>query len=651
VALTALLAAVRPLTTRATPLASRADILEPPPSSALIPGQEQFDATRYDLTLDLDFDTGTLDGSVTVYGTALVDGFQEVILDLHQDLEVTAALSGEHSLAFVHQDSALTVTLQRTFTTGEDFFCTVFYNGTPPQQGTFLGFAFDQHNGQPIASSISQPRDARNWWPCKDTPVDKAFVTTHITVPDTMIAVSNGQLMLTTPAGSGRTTYHWDENYPIATYLISVTATNYTGWEETYVTASQDSMPVVYYAYPERLALAQEDWSLTVPMLEAFVDAFDEEYPFIDEKYGMAMIEAAGGFEHQTCTSYGSGAVTGTHENDVIVAHELAHSWWGNLVTPAAWNDIWLSEGLATWCEALWLQRSAGWEAYHDHLRDLGAGQFLGTIYAPDYLYSRTVYNKGAWVVHMLRHIMGEEAFFQLLRSWAAAYGYANASTAQFTALAASVHGSDLAWFFAPWLYDEGRPQYRYRWSWQPADIEYEVFLQIEQIQTHGPIFRMPIDIGLQLASGDTLMTTVVDSLPVQEVTIPVSEPPLALYLDPYDWILKFAVEIPIGIAEAGAPPAARPLRLARVAPNPVAAGGTSILYELGEAAHVRAAVYDATGRMVARLGDAWQPRGRHRLTWDGRQPGAGTMAASGVYFLRLEAGGAEETRRLVVLR
>jgi aminopeptidase N len=387
---------------------------------------------------------------------------------------------------------------------------------------------------------------------------------------------------------------------------------------------------------------------VTVPMIEAFADAFGEEYPFIGEKYGMAMIEWSAGMENQTCTSYGSVLVTGDHRNDITVAHELSHQWWGNLVTPAEWNDIWLAEGFATWCEALWLEISSGSEAYRSHMEQMSWHLFPGTVWSPDFLFNFTVYYKGAWVVHMLRHVMGDEDFFQLLRAWAAAYGWDNASTTDFQALATTVHGDNLDWFFDQWVYGEGRPFYLYDWEKTFVGPHWDVELTIEQIQIPFSLFRMPIDIGLVLAGGDTTTTTIINGTAVQTIHLTADDEPVELLLDPFDWILKGAAQA--GIGETGTPAAPARVMLEPARPNPVPSSGTAITYALTQPGQVRLAIYGASGRLVAMLGDGWQPAGQHQQRWDGRAFD-GRRAASGVYFLRLEAAGQSLTRRLVLTR
>jgi aminopeptidase N len=619
------------------------ELHRPPLRAAPLTGQEDFDVLHYDLALDIDFTNERVDGVLTVTGESRIAALTQVPLDLHEAMVVSAVTRAGTPLAFTHPGGVLDITLDRPFAPGEPWSVSVTYGGHPEQAG-FLAFGFDEHDGVPIAASLSEPTYARNWWPCKDVPDDKALADLHVTVPDTLVVASNGTLISTTPAGQGRHTFHWQETYPISTYLVSVAVTNYVIFTDQYITASQDTMPVVFYSYPERLTQAQEDWSVTVPMMETYVSLFGE-YPFLDEKYGMAMFQWGGAMEHQTCTTYSAGLTRGDHTYDWVVAHELAHMWWGDLVTLGDWRDIWLNEGFATHAEALWVEDWEGPDAYRDYMRGMDIGFFLGTVYDPEYLFNQTVYKKGGWVLHMLRHLMGDEAFFQLLREWAVEFAYGNALTTDFKALAESVHGGSLAWFFDPWLYEEGRPLYTY-W-WLPVDQgggAWSVSLHVEQTQLNAPIFNMPVDIGVVVAGGDTTWSVIGDSLAMQSFAVAAAAEPTAVLFDPWSWILRGAVEIEpptAGLPGQPSEPAIHGLRLEPVHPNPLA-GPFKVEYALGRPGHVLVRIYDVAGRLAARLDAGRQLAGVHQMTITQEFP-------SGVYFLRMSADGQQAIRRLVI--
>ncbi len=605
-------------------------------------GQTDFDVLHYDLALDIDFIGESISGVLTVTSESIVASLTTLVLDLHPAMVVSAVDRDGIPLPYTHANNLLTVNLDRPFAPGEPFAVRVTYGGQPAQGG-FLAFGFGAHNGALIAASLSEPNYARNWWPCKDVPDDKATADLHFTVPDTMVVASNGLLVGTTAPAPGKITYHWREIYPISTYLVSVTATNFTVFEDQYISASQDTMPVIFYSYPERLTQAQEDWSVTVPMIEIYADRFGE-YPFLAEKYGMAMFQWGGAMEHQTCTTYSAGLTRGDHSYDWVVAHELSHQWWGDSVTLGDWRDIWLNEGFATYSEAVWVEAVQGFDAYVLYMRGLDIGSFQGPIYDPTYLFSSTVYKKGGWVLHMLRHVMGDAAFEQLLRQWAIQYAYGNAVTADFQALAESIHGADLDWFFMPWIYGVNRPLYTY-W-WLPVDRgggDWAVSLHVEQVQINAPPFTMPIDIGVVSAAGDTTWSVITDSLAVQSFAVAASGEPVAVLFDPYYWILRGAVEVdPPTTATPG--PVASPalaFQLAPVRPNP-APGPFAVEYSLDRPLEVVVRLVDVTGRVAARIDQGMQAAGSHRFTLN-------RDLAPGVYFLSLDAGGRQASQRVII--
>ncbi len=394
--------------------------------------------------------------------------------------------------------------------------------------------------------SLSEPEGARIWFPCKDRPDDKATAEMVYTVPQTYTATSNGLLTgVTTDTGAGTKTYTWVENYPLASYLISVAAYPYSAFSDTYVPIGGGTMPVDYYVYPEDLAKAQVSFTPTVAMIGFYAATFGE-YPFVDEKYGMTEFEFGGAMEHQANTSYGRGLINGTHTNDRIIAHELSHQWWGDAVSPRIWADVWLNEGFASYSEALWEEHLNGAAAYRTYMNQkFYRTTWSGPVYNPTNLFGTTVYYKGAWVQHMLRHVVGDAAFFQSQRNWFENHKYGVGDTAGYRAeVEAAAGGADLAWFFDEWVYGLGMPSYRWSWSAANTGGGYRLYVRVDQVQTTAPAFRMPIDLDVTTASG-TVRYVIQDSLASQDFQIPLAEAPTTVALDPDDWILKIRTLVP----------------------------------------------------------------------------------------------------------
>ncbi|MCB0307353.1 MAG: T9SS type A sorting domain-containing protein, partial [Calditrichaeota bacterium] len=346
---------------------------------------------------------------------------------------------------------------------------------------------------------------------------------------------------------------------------------------------------------------------------------------------------------------------TGTHQFDHIVAHELAHHWFGDAITPRCWPDIWLNEGFASYAEALWVEAQQGGEAYRRFMREQDLGAFDGSVYIADtsdvrVLFGDTVYDKGAWVLHMLRGILGDEVFFSALHAYATdpRFLYHNAATADFQALCQAVSGRDLEWFFAQWIYRIGRPVYHYRWEVQGGGGMFTTVLDITQQPSqpyqNARLFTMPLEIRLRGAQLDTLVT-VWDSLAQQQFRLVTAQRPTFLEIDPDDWVLKELVEVPRD-EFSGIP---LDFRLAQNYPNPFNSA-TVIRFGIPAPGAVLIEIFDLLGRRVLTQRTERLITGFHQFVWDGRDA-AGRELPSGVYVYRLSAGKQARAAKMVLLR
>ncbi|RMF69554.1 MAG: T9SS C-terminal target domain-containing protein [Calditrichaeota bacterium] len=606
------------------------------------------DVTYYRLELAIDPSAKQLSGEVTIRAVSLVDDLQEVTLDLFNNMAVAEVRSGQ-SLSYLHKSNKLTVTLSHAYGVGEIVELRVVYAGQPMLAGGFASFDFDTHAGKPIISTLSEPFGAPTWWPCKDDPADKAdSVDVVVTVPGSLFVASNGRLLDVATNPDGTKTYFWAERYPISTYLVSVAITNYAIFSDTFRYGDGQSMPVDFFVYPEHLSAAQEDFSVTVPMLEYYSTLFGL-YPFVKEKYAMAEFPWAGAMEHQTCTSYGSGLVRGDHRYDWVVGHELSHQWFGDLVTMKFWSHIWLNEGFASYAEALWSEHVGGEEAYHNYIDSFDLGPFPTSVFVYDStdvaaLFSRTVYDKGAWVLHMLRHVMGDDAFFSALQQYNQTYAFRNATTENFRDVCEASYGHDLDWFFQQWVYGKFRPSYQY--SWAQSSATHLVSLKVKQVQSSTGLFKMPLDVRVSTDSG--LQTFVVwDSLASQDFQLQVSGAATDVQIDPDGWVLKEIEQVPTAVAENDVP---EQFVLFQNFPNPFNAG-TEITYTLPRGGVVKLILYNVLGQEVRTLQSGFQPAGRYTIRWDG--VGAdGRLQPSGVYFYRIKLDNtALPVRKMLLLK
>jgi aminopeptidase N len=509
--------------------------------NSILVAQDDVDVTRYFLDLEFDPAARTVSGKVTVTGRSLVGGFQHLVLDLLSNMTVSRVTQNGSARAFARPGDLLDITLDRAYAAGETFEVVVEYSGAP--QSTGLGsfgwnkYLYGQGQGQ-MAWSLSEPEGARSWWPCKDRPDDKAEVEMWWTVPNTWIATGNGRRIGTADLPRKRKQFRWKPTRPLTTYLVSVAATVYETFSDSYTTLSGGTMPVDYYVYPEDLADAEESFNVTPAMITFYAQTFGE-YPFVEDKYGMSAFPFSGAMEHTTNTSYGYSLINGGHGYDYVVAHELAHQWWGDSVSPRDWREIWLNEGFATHSEALWKEHLEGFSGYKAYMNSLWRASFSGPLYDNPDTFGATVYDKGAWVQHMLRGVVGDAAFFQGLRNWYVQNRDGVGDTQMYRNTMEAVHGALLDWFFAEWVYGEGQPAYEVGWSQADAGGGlFRVYVRIRQTQSSQPVFTMPVRLTLITSAGADVRTVWNDGSD-QDFVLESSLPVVDVLFDADDWILK----------------------------------------------------------------------------------------------------------------
>jgi aminopeptidase N len=635
------------------------------------PDSSGYDALHVDLTVEPLFDEEAIIGRVEWTLRVAAHAISSVSFDFFSNMEITAATVDEVPVLFTHTDDRLRLMLPMPALVGDTLRTRIEYHGEP-LPGFLVGMRFTDHEGIPVVYTNCEPIASRTWWPCKDRPDDKFTADLSFIVPDTMIAASNGLLIEVLPLERNRLLYHWYERHPVTTYLVSLTATNFATFDDTYVGLDGTEMPLNYYAYPEDLERAMQDWAFT-PLAIAFLAQTFGEYPFMEEKYGMVEYPWIGAMEHQTLSSMGRYFFQLDHPSDWVVVHELAHQWWGDWVTCGTWRDIWLNEGFAVYCEALWAEHLAGPDSLRFQMNRFRRDHYSGSVYDPDFIFNSTVYRKGAWVLHMLRHIMGDSTFFEALRYYGRRHAYGMAVTADLQEDCETICGQDLDWFFDQWVYGEGQPRYRVRWdpAAVAADGRTSILITVLQETTGPQYFKMPIDARFVLPGGTEFWTVLWDSLPEQTFLIETPAPPESLDIDPHEWILckVHYVADPTDVPEAGSDPHAGRssfdnLTLGAPRPNPTHLGTTVPVYFPSEsesslglpgdpaldlrAPRLALAIHDAQGRLVRRLSLSDRTAAAGLFHWDGKD-GRGHRAPPGFYFARLSAGEAPAVRILLL--
>jgi aminopeptidase N len=604
----------------------------------------EVDALYYLLDLRLAVAPPLLIGRVVLRARVTADSLPVLVVDLSSPMVVDSVRSNGRVLPVTRYTWAFSVPLSPPPKRGTEVEIETFYHGVPVPTG-FGSFAFSSTSGNPWIWSLSEPYGARDWWPCIDEPADKAdSVDIWVTCPATLKVGSNGRLAEVRDNHDGTRTHEWAERYPISTYLVSLAAGPYVEFSNWYHYSPGDSMQVLNYVLPGRLQEALTTLPKTVDMLGIFSGLFGA-YPFLREKYGHSEFGQGGAMEHQTMTS------TITFNEDVI-AHELAHQWFGDLITCASWQHLWLNEGFATYSEALYREARYGISEYWKLMdaRMSSAFNAQGTLFVADtssvaslFAVSR-VYAKGASVLHMLRRVVGDTTFFRALRAYATdpRFRYANATTEDFQRTCERVSGRDLSWFFSQWVYGEGYPRYFVRWSSSTEGSSSRVTLRIQQkATTSNPLsFVMPIDCRVSNATRDTTFVIWNDRID-QEIVIQAGFVPTKVELDPDRWILREVLDANSPLPET--------YILDPAFPNPFNQA-TTITVRMPKRASATLAVYSVLGELVRTIVDGTLEPGIHTYEWNG-QTNAGPPAASGLYFCRLRIDGFVATQRMILLR
>ena len=500
---------------------------------------------------------GEVRGTVTIAGetTGLVGAIN---IDAQPNLIIDSVMLDGAVNNFRRNSARFAVDFPSAQPAGKSFTIAVHYHG-PGAGSSSLGggLLFTRHGSDfvPVMSTHSEPFGAPLWWPCVDDPADKATVEVEVTVPKDNLAASNGVLDTVQTNPDRTVTYFWREDSPLTTYLVAVAATNYERFEDTYTARDGvTKMPLVYYVYPKHLDLARLKFAVVRSATEIYSQLFGE-YPFLSEKYGMAEFPFGGAMEHQTITGISSSLVGSvTSNNQATIVHELSHHWWGDLVTMRTWDDIWLNEGFATYSEVLFFERYAGLDpgellskSYDDGVVD---GALGGTVTAENldrpFDDQGAIYRKGGWVLHMLRHVLGDQKFFDALQRYRTRYAFSNASTRDFQRVCEEVFGSPLDWFFTQWIYAPARPVYKVVSEISAESTgDYTVTLVIKQRQSHeipgreNGNYIMPLDVTIHYADGTNETRVVFNDARKQRYTLTVSKEPVGVGLDESHWVLK----------------------------------------------------------------------------------------------------------------
>ena len=612
--------------------------------------QQKIDINYYMLNMNMDIPSTSLSNEFVVEFTILDTTLETIELDYSTDNEGvgnitvhTVILDGD-TVSFIHNNDMLQIPIGDTTVIGQQMSVQIFSECGPAGNRDNQGFNWDYEFGERAIYTNSQPYDARDWWPCVDYPRDKAdSLDIVVTIADYMTVASNGRLLSSLDNEDGTKTWHWHVGHPIATYLVSLSIYDFYEWDDEYIDANNDTLPILFYTYSPSFNPNPSYMTVNYRMVPDMITLFAEQfgpYPFMDEKYGHAEWGESYGMEHQTLTSMGD-------PTERRVAHELAHMWYGDMITCFSYHHIWLNEGFARYAEALWWEEHYGPSGYREKMASFEY-YGTGTIYVEDPenqpIFNLSLsYNKPAWVLHMLRHMVGDETFFEILQSYAAdpAFKYKTATTEQFQDVCEEISGLDLGSFFQRWIYGQSYPRYQVYREQNGTDLLVEITQAVY-------VFDMPVD--FRITTDQSVIDTVV-RVDQADMTvhfeIPAGETVTGFVLDPDKWILKTA-SYTVGVDESALEIPAK-FELGKNYPNPFNPA-TTIPYSLDEDGLVRMSIIDVNGKEVVELVNASRTVGTYQAVWNGVDT-HGKMVEAGVYLCRLQTDHKSAIQKLLLVK
>jgi len=465
-------------------------------NSTLLSTISDYDIIYHRCEWQVDPSVNYISGKITTHFKPFTTGFDTLLFNLSDSLVVDSVLFHGASMSINHSGNTLTSALSSVVPVNTLDSISVYYQGIPASTG-FGSFVQSTHNGAPIIWTLSEPYGASDWWPCKNGLTDKAdSVDIIVTTPSANRAASNGLLVSEIVSGLNKI-YHWKHRYPIATYLICFAVTNYVQYTHN-VPFGTSNTTVLNYVYPEDSANAASQTPDIIAIMQLY-DTLFGVYPFVNEKYGHAQIGWGGAMEHQTFTFMGGWSFE-------LQAHELAHHWFGNKVTCGSWEDIWLNEGIASYLPGLaWMPFKSG------RISNI-TSQSGGSVWCNDtndvnrIFDGRLSYAKGAMILHQLRWIIGDSAFFAAINNYLSdtnlAYGFARTSDLKSHFEISS--GQNLTWYFNDWFTGEGFPSFQIAWNQTGSTVN----LTVNQTQSHVsvPFFELPLPVQFKNQTQDTII-------------------------------------------------------------------------------------------------------------------------------------------------
>jgi aminopeptidase N len=515
------------------------------------PRDRVVDVMHIRLEVALDFAAREISGNATHRLAPIVGGLRQIEFD-QVDLNVTGVKVGDRPAAFESAAGKVVVRFDKELKAGEQVEVSIAYHARP-QRGLYFVGPDDAYPNKPLqAWTQGEDEDSRYWFPCYDYPNDKATSEVLATVPSHFFALSNGALIETREdRAAGVKTYHWRHDIPHPAYLITLVAGEFVELKD-----SLGNLPVLYYVAPGREEDGWRAFGNTPRMIEFFARRIGVSYPYA--KYAQVAVAdfIFGGMENTSATTQTADTLHDSRAHldftsDPLVAHELAHQWWGDLVTCRDWSHAWLNEGFATYFEALWCEENLGadefaWnlrqdrERYFEEARRRYRRPIVCNRYrAPIELFDRHLYEKGGLVLHMLRRMLGDELFFKSLNFYCTRHYGGTVITQDLQQAIEEATGRNLDFFFDQWVYKEGHPELTISTSYDDKQKLATVTVkQTHAVSDRTPVFRFPVTIALMDADGSEQRYRVEIVRAEQVVSFAFEAAPKAVIFDPEREIL-----------------------------------------------------------------------------------------------------------------
>ncbi|MDD3049947.1 MAG: M1 family aminopeptidase [Candidatus Cloacimonetes bacterium] len=497
-----------------------------------------FDMLRYTVNLHIDHQENFIDGSVSAVVYAEED-LSQINYELEQ-LNVTSVIVNGDSIDFSYDNSIITIPLSNIYA-GQEFTTTVFYNGYPVHSNDAYNIGMIFRNDHIF--TLSDPSGVRWWMPAYDNPWDKAEIDFDIRIRSDWLVACNGIRTGITDNNDGTRTHHWVGSNPMAPHLFSITAGNYVEINQSF-----DEIPVMNFVPQNIYNNAINDLAALPSMMQIYSDRYGY-YPF--EKYGNAVVnmQTFGAMEHQTMTTLGSAFIDGNQGGKYTIAHELSHQWFGNCVTPLTWADVWLSEGFATYSEAIYAEALYGYQGMIEYTRTLIQNYYVNwmnsygirTIYDPPFneFFAPPVYEKAASVLHALRSQVGSDNFFEILQTFIQTHYNQNVVTAEFIEVAEQISGQDLSQFFQQWIFSPGLPYLDFAVFKSEATDQIKIYAKTSSNSNTDFYQKFPVLVNY-LSYHDSLS---IDASPQLSINYLDYNPEFyqGLELDPDNWIINLS--------------------------------------------------------------------------------------------------------------